>query len=416
MHLKILALNKGYQFHTLANGIRIVHRQVPGQVAHLGVIIKSGSRDELEKEWGVAHFIEHMVFKGTKTRKAFHVLARMENVGGDLNAYTTKEETLFYASFLKTYYSRSAELLWDIIFNSVFNPKDMELEREVIIEEIKSYKDNPAELAFDVFEDVLYEGHALGRNILGSVASLKSLKRDDIFNFIHRTYNSDQIVISSVGNISMQRLVKILESTFGQVEASSRSFEREKYHNYKARNHKIKSSIYQTNVVMGNIAYDMNDKKKDAFSLVNNLLGGPGMNTRLNISIREKNGYAYAVESTYQPLSDTGYFSVYFATDKNSVDKTMELSIKEFDKVKTQKLGTLQLSRAKKQFIGQLALQAESNNNDMIAVAKTYLYFDKVDSMIDVYKRIDSISAEEILEVSNEILIPDNFTIVSIGK
>lgn len=405
-----------YSFHTLPNGIRIVHKQVLGSVAHMSVSIKSGSRDEFENEWGVAHFIEHMIFKGTKKRKPFQVLARLENVGGDLNAFTAKEETIFYASFLKNYYDRSAELLSDILFNSVFIQKDIDLEKDVVIEEIKSYKDNPAELCFDMFEDLIYENHSLGRNILGSIASVKALKRQTILDFIHRTYTSDQMVISSVGNIPFARLVKILEHRFGNIPKSERSFERVPFNSFSTKNQQVRIPSHQTHSILGTTSYNMFDDKKNVFGLINNLLGGPGMNTRLNISIREKNGFAYAVESSFQPLSDTGYFSVYFASDKNSVEKSIDLIHKEFLKMRTEKLGTLQLSRAKKQFIGQIALSNDSNLNEMISMGKSHLYFNQVDRMEEVYAKIDSISASDILEISNEMLLPEKFSLITIGR
>ncbi len=409
-------MKEQYSYHTLSNGIRIVHKQVSGQVSHMCLAVKSGSRDELPHEWGIAHFIEHMIFKGTKKRKPFQVLARMENVGGDLNAFTGKEETIFYASFLKPYYHRSAELLADIVFNSVFAQKDIEVEKDVVIEEIKSYKDNPAELSFDMFEDLIFENHPLGRNILGSVASVRAMKRKDILNFIQRTYTADQMVISSVGNISFSKLVKIIEECFGSIPASKRDYLNNGFLENSPKNQFVKVNSHQSNSIYGRLSYNMFDNKKNVFSLINNLLGGPGMNTRLNISIREKNGYAYAVESNFQPLSDTGFFSVYFATDRNSVDKTIALIHQEFDKLKTQKLGTLQLSRAKKQFIGQLALSSESNLNEMITMAKSMLFFNQIDPMMYVYKKIEAISTSDILEISNEMLNIDAFSLITIGR
>ncbi len=405
-----------YCFHTLSNGIRIIHKQVSGSVAHMSISIKLGSRDELENEWGVAHFIEHMIFKGTKKRKPFQVLARLENVGGDLNAFTAKEETVFYASFLKQYYDRSAELLSDILFNSNFNQKDIDVEKDIVIEEIKSYKDNPPELCFDMFEDLIFDKHSLGRNILGSIASIKALKRETILNFMKRTYTTDQMVISSVGNISFQKLIKTLENHFGAIQSSTRTFERDTFLGFLPQNKLVPLPIHQTHSIIGTVCYDMYNDNKNIFGLINNLLGGPGMNTRLNISIREKHGLAYAVESSFQPLSDTGYFSVYFATDKNSMEKSIELIYKEFTRMKTEKLGTLQLSRAKKQFIGQIALSNDSNLNEMLSIGKSYLYYNFVDKIEDVYKKIETISTSDIIGISNEILNPEQFSFISIGR
>jgi len=242
------------------------------------------------------------------------------------------------------------------------------------------------------------------------------MKRKDILSFINRTYTCDQMVIASVGNISFAKLIKIVEDCFGSIPSSKRMYENSVFKGNSPDNQFVKLSSHQSNSIYGRLSYDMHNDKKNVFSLINNLLGGPGMNTRLNISIREKNGYAYAVESNFQPLSDTGFFSVYFATDKNHVDKAISLIQNEFHKLKTEKLGTLQLSRAKKQFIGQLALSGESSLNEMVSMAKSMLFFNQIDSMTDVYKKIESISASDILEISNEMLNPEAFSLITIGR
>jgi predicted Zn-dependent peptidase len=399
-----------YQFHTLSNGIRIAHKQIKSNVAHLGVSINSGTRDECDTESGLAHFIEHTIFKGTNKRKSFQILARLENVGGDLNAYTTKEETYFYASFLKTDYIRAAELLSDILFNSTFPEKEITNEKEVVIEEINSYKDSPAELIYDEFENQVFSNHPLGRNILGTAKSVRQLNRNMILDFMERTYTNDQLFISSVSTLKFDKVIQILETYFGQNPARVRNYQRVSFQDYQPAHVKKNMNSHQSHTLLGAPAYHLYNPKRIPFSLLNNIIGGPGLNTRLNIAIREKNGLAYTVESQFNPMTDTGLFTIYIGSDHASAEKAKMLAYKELLRIKENQLGTLQLSRAKKQFFGQISLMNESNQNEMLSMAKSGMYMNKIDTMKDIYQKINEINASDLLEVANEIFDETTFS------
>ena len=397
----------GYQYYILENGIRIVHLEVRGNVSHCGLMVNTGSRDELPNESGMAHFIEHMIFKGTKKRKAYHVLSRIENIGGDLNAFTTKEETCIYASFLSPYYDQTLELFADVAFNSVFPQKEIEKEKDVIVDEINSYNDSPAELIFDDFEELIFNEHPLGSNILGDIEQVQKFRRNDIFRFINRNYSAREMVIASAGNIGFDKLVRLSEKYFGGIRFSENSSRRDPYKNYKCSRREENKESYLTHAIVGNLAYSRDHPKRIPLALITNLLGGPALNSRLNLTIREKYGYAYNIEANYQPYSDTGVFGVYIGSDKNHIDKSLKLVNKEFTKLRKSKLGTIQLHRAKKQITGQLAISLESKLNDMLSMAKSHLHDSQVKSIDDVMAEIESIKAEEIQEVANEILNPN---------
>lgn len=402
----ICMLSLEYLTHTFPNGIRLIHQPTNSAVGHLGIVLNTGSRDELLSEHGLAHFIEHSIFKGTSKRKAFHVLSRMEDVGGELNAYTTKEETALYATFLSEYYSRAAELLSDIFFNSQFPEKELKREKEVIVEEINSYQDSPSELIFDDFDELVFDGHPIARTILGSYESVRSFKQKDILNFIDRNYHTDQMVISSVGNIPFKRLLFLIERYFGSAPVKLRKSSRTRFDAYRPMDRKVEKDTYQTHCIVGNLAYDSAHPKRVVMILLNNLLGGQGMNSRLNLSLRERKGMAYNIESTYSAFSDTGLFNVYFGTDTENFDKALQVVFKEFALLRSQKLGTLQLTRAKKQLIGQLAIAGENREDLMLAIGKSYLLYNRVDPMAQVFEKIESVTADQLLEVANEILDP----------
>jgi len=387
--------------HTLKNGIRIIHKNTDSPVAHLGVLINAGSRDEKKNEHGLAHFIEHSVFKGTKKRRSFHVLSRIEGVGGELNAYTTKEETVLYSTFLNEYYDRAADLLGDILINSVYPEKELEREKEVIFEEINSYKDSPSELIFDEFEEIVFEGHSIARNILGTRKNLKKFNRDSILKFIGNNYHTDQMVISSVGNCDFNELVRLIEKSFGDLDSKTRKPSRKKFDNYIPEKKSVEKDTYQSHCIVGNTAYDIRHSKRIVMVLLNNILGGQAMNSRLNLALRERRGMAYNVESGYTAYSDTGLFNVYFGTDKENLEKALSLVHKEFKLLRDNKLGAIQLSKAKKQLIGQIAISTESHEDLMLAIGKSYLMFNKVDPLRVVFNKIEAITTEDLLEVAN---------------
>ncbi len=399
-----------YQVHTLANGIRLVHKQVANAVAHCGLIVNTGSRDEKEQEQGMAHFIEHVIFKGTKKRKAYHIISRLEDVGGDLNAYTAREETCIYASFLNEFYGRTIELFSDIAFNSVFPSKELEKEKEVILDEINSYLDTPSEQIFDDFEELVFKGHPLGRNILGTPAGIRKFKQADVKQFIATNYYTTEMVLCSVGNISFKKLVHVFEKYFSHVPLKARSTKRLAFNDYTPIIKEVKKDTYQTHCNIGNVAYDVHDDKRTGLFLLNNILGGPGMNSRLNMSLREKYGYAYNIESHYTPFTDTGLVNIYFGTDNGYHQKSLSVIMRELKLLQTKKLGTFQLSKAKKQLIGQMAIANESMVNQMLAMGKSFIVYDKCESMEEVNARIEAISAEQILEIANEVYHADQLS------
>ncbi len=389
-----------------------MHRQTNSKVSHCGLMVNTGSRDEAELENGLAHLIEHLIFKGTNKRKAHHILSRIENIGGELNAYTTKEETCIYASFLSSYYEYSVELFADVAFNSIFPQREIEKEKDVIIDEINSYYDSPAELIFDEFEDQVFKGHSLGRNILGTIENIEKISRKDILRFINSHYSTKELVLASVGNIPFHKLVYLAEKHMGSIIPSSRKHIRKMFDGYiPSRSVKQKNS-YLSHCMIGNIAYERNHPEHLTLLLVTNYLGGPALNSRLSMQIREKHGYAYNVEAMYQPYSDTGVFNIYIGADTNYVDKSIGLVNKELEKLRRVKLGTMQLHRAKKQITGQIAISGESYLNEMLGIAKSLLNKPRVRTMSEIIKEIENISAERILSVSNQIFNPDQLSIL----
>lgn len=393
----------GIIYHTLKNGIRLVHQPIPGIVAHCGLIINTGSRDESENEHGIAHFIEHMLFKGTKKRKAYHILSRLEDVGGELNAYTTKEETAIHASFLSEHYERAIEIISDITFNSVFPPKEIKKEKEVVIEEINSYRDNPAELIFDDFEEIILMNQPIGRNILGTPETVKSFSKDKIFSFIRKNYLPDQMVFCSVGNINEVKLARLFEKYFSDVPEKKTAIKVPEKWIYKPSSVTRKMDTYQSHCIIGNIAYNLKDKRRLGMFLLNNILGGQGLNSRLNLSLREKNGFAYNVESSYNPYCDTGVFSIYFGTDSQNLEKSISIALKELDILRSKQLGIIQLAKAKSQIKGYLARGYENHESLMLSLGKSLLVFNMIESIEETCRKIDEISAYELIGTANEV-------------
>ncbi len=389
--------------HSLDNGIRLVHLNIPGMVAHCGIIVNTGSRDETENEHGIAHFIEHMLFKGTRKRKAYHILSRLEDVGGEINAYTTKEETAVHASFLKEHYERAIELISDITFSSTFPEKEIEKEKDVVIEEINSYLDTPSELIFDDFEELIFAGQSIGRNILGTPESVKSITRAKLTSFISNNYNTRQMVFCSVGNISNEKILKLFKANFDGIVTNQVTIRKYKSWEYKPSTLTKKMDTFQNHCIIGNLAYDLKDNRRMGMFLLNNILGGQGLNSRLNLSLREKNGFAYNVESSYSPYYDTGIFSIYFGTDKQYLDKSISIALAELKRLRVQKLGTVQLSKAKTQIKGYLARGYENHESLMLSLGKSLQIFDKIDSIEDICKKIDKVTASDLLETANDI-------------
>jgi predicted Zn-dependent peptidase len=401
-----------YKIYRLKNGIRLVHSPIDGNIAYCGILVNTGSRDEEENEHGLAHFIEHALFKGTQKRRSYHILNRLESVGGDVNAFTTKEDTCIYTTFLNEHYERSLELLSDMFFNSNFPENEIEKEKDVIIDEINSYKDSPSELIFDDFEDYVFKNQALGKNILGIPKKIKAYTRQDLVRFKEKNYATEQTVIFSLGNIEFKRLLKLTEKYFGEIPEKSGPQRKNEIINYQPFNLSTVKKTHQLHCIIGNRAYDLHNEKRTALSLLNNLMGGTSMNSRLSMALREKSGFVYDIESNYTGYTDNGIFSLYFGTDKSKFDKSLKLIHKEFNQLKSSKLGVLQLKRAKQQMIGQIAISAENKDNSALNLGKAILLFDKIDSLEEVNRKIEAITANEIIEVANEILDTDKLSIL----
>ena len=396
----------------LSNGIKIIHRHRAGELSHLALMVNAGMRDEKEDENGLAHFIEHLVFKGTKRRKAYHILSCLENVGGELNAFTTKEETCIHASFLKEHIDKAMDLFADVIFNSTFPENEMEKEKEVILDEINSYRDTPADEIFDEFENLIYRGHQLGRNILGTIDLVEHYTRDDIVKFRNRHYAPDRMVLACIGNISFDAFLKLATKYFADYQGSALPFERVPFvGNAPATRTEVRQN-HLTHVIMGGLAYKYNDERKLKLIILNNILGGPGMNTRLNLNIREKYGFAYTIESQYNAYSDTGNYTIYMGVDPHSQERSIELVYKELNKLMTQKLGTLQLSNAKKQLIGQVALSNESGMNDLLSMVRAGFFEEHIETLPETIAKLEKITSGDLLEIANDIYDKDKVNLL----
>lgn len=395
---------------TLANGIRCIHRQMDSPVAHLGFFVNMGSRDELEHEHGLAHFIEHTLFKGTERRKAYHVLSRMEDIGGELNAYTTKEETVIHATFLKDHYERALELINDVVFHATFPEKELEREKSVIIDEINSYLDSPSEMIFDEFEEQVFANDPIGRSILGTEESVQSFSAEAVSDFIKRGYRTSQMVIASVGKVDLKKFKKQIEKYFGIEPLSNGAPLRTAFSSYQPIKKEEKKANYQTHVMMGNVAYHSNHEDRIGLFLLSNLLGGPGMNARLHMSLRERHGYTYNVETNYSTYTDTGMFSIYLGTDEKHLNKCLKLTHKELRLLREKGLGTLQLHKAKQQLLGQVAIAQENNQSLMLGLGKSILLRDDVRTWKEVAERISALDAPSLLRIANEMLDEKDFS------
>ncbi len=399
-----LPLLMDHQIFTLRNGIRILLKPVVSEIAHCCLIINAGSRDETPGEPGLAHFIEHLLFKGTEKRNTNQILNRLEVVGADLNAYTTKEYTCLHASFLHPHLERSMDLLQDITFFSSFPEVEIEKEKGVILDEIASYEDQPEEAIQDDFENILFEGHTLGENILGTPDSVKKFDKSHIRGFISGNYNTHEIVFSVSGNYSPEKILKLSEKYFARIPENNSPKKRLPVLQFSKKEVITKKPINQVHCILGCRAYDLNNQKKTGLLLLNNLLGGNGMSSRLNLELREKHGIAYTVESNYTPLTDTGLFSIYFGTDVEKANKAFKIVAQQLKKLREQKLGIILLKQAKQKFIGQIALGEENRLGVLISMTKSLIDFGKIDSLQEVLKKINAVTADDVLEIANEIL------------
>ncbi len=445
-----------YNTYTLDNGLRIIHLPSDSKVVYCGYQINAGTRNEEPGEEGLAHFCEHVTFKGTERRKAWHILNCLESVGGDLNAYTNKEGTVYYSAILKEHIARAVDLLTDIVFHSVYPQAEIDKEVEVICDEIESYNDSPAELIYDEFENIIFKGSPLGHNILGTAEQVRSFKTKDALRFTRKLYRPDNAIFFAYGDIDFKKLVKLIRkaladddsgkvaenaansvgklaeeklpqiSQITQISGDENSITTEKSvssvksvgpENYPSVGKEIagqtivmQKNTHQAHVMIGTRAYDVNDSRRMPLYLLNNMLGGPGMNAKLNLALREHNGLVYTVESTMVAYGDTGIWSIYFGCDEHDVKRCLRLVRKELDKFMQKPLSEAQLKAAKKQIKGQVGVACDNRENFALDFGKSFLHYGWEKNVDRLYEQVDEITAEQIQAVAQELFDKDRLT------
>lgn len=415
-----------YNTYTLDNGLRIIHLPSDSKVVYCGYQINAGTRNEEPGEEGLAHFCEHVTFKGTERRKAWHILNCLESVGGDLNAYTNKEGTVYYSAILKEHIARAVDLLTDIVFHSVYPQAEIDKEVEVICDEIESYNDSPAELIYDEFENIIFKGSPLGHNILGTAEQVRSFKTEDALRFTRKLYRPDNAIFFAYGDIDFKKLVRLLKKSFLSEERRVKS---EKFnspeaqtqfniqhltfntqHSFEGQTIVMQKNTHQAHVMIGTRAYDVNDSRRMPLYLLNNMLGGPGMNAKLNLALREHNGLVYTVESTMAAYGDTGIWSIYFGCDEHDVKRCLRLVRKELDKFMQKPLSDAQLKAAKKQIKGQVGVACDNRENFALDFGKSFLHYGWEKNVDRLYEQVDEITAEQIQAVAQELFDKDRLT------
>lgn len=395
-------------FH-LPNGIRVVFYPSRSVVTHTCLLIDAGSRDEKEGCYGIAHLIEHMLFKRTEKRNTSRIINRIESVGGELNAYTTKEYTCIHASVLNEYLDRALDLFEDIVFHSTFPEDELIKEKQVIFDEISSYLDSPEDSIMDDFEDLVFSGSGLGHNILGDKRDLSTLTPRDIFSFLKENYHTDRMVIGVSGRYTPKKVKKLVERYFGEVKENTGLVKEDRVPHALGRHIEVDKPIHQVHYMLGVRGYGIRHPHKTELMLLNNILGGAGMSSILNLAIREKYGIAYTIDSHYSLYTDTGLFAIYMGTDREKYEKAIRLIYKELRKIKKQPLSSYQLQKAKQKIKGQIALAEENRLGMIISDAKNILDYDRVIHIDEVFDRIDRISEESLVEVAQDIFHEDKF-------
>lgn len=405
-----------YQYHTLNNGIKIILSHTPSRVTYSGVYINVGSRDETSADEGMAHFIEHSLFKGTEHRKAYHIQNRIDGVGGELNAFTTKEETCVYASSLSEHLERCLELFSDILFHSTFPPNEIEKEKDVVLEEINSYNDSPSELIYDQYEELAYEGHPLAHNILGTKRNVKRFSTDSIQRFMRGNYTPSRMVVTVSGNVKFDRLVRLCEKYFGCYENHPSAVNRTVKPVFQHFDRYVNRHTHQAHLLVGCEAPDIYHADKTAFTLLNNILGGPAMNSRLNVAIREHYGFCYNIESQYVPFSDTGLFYIYAGVDLDAQEKARRLITGELLRMAETRLTDTALRSAQRQMIGQMSINDDFGLNEMQSIGKAYLSYDHVNTLEEMNADLLSVTATDLQRVAQERFNPDGFSTLVYGN
>ena len=408
-----------YNTHKLSNGLRVIHLHSDALVVYCGYAIGAGTRDEdLGSEEGMAHFCEHMTFKGTERRSSMKILGYLESVGGDLNAFTNKEETVYHAAVLKDNIGRAVDLLTDIVFHSTYPQTEIDKEVEVIVDEIESYNDSPSELVYDLFENAVFSGHPLGHNILGTAEKLRCYTTADALRFTRRYYRPDNCVFFAYGDVDFDKLVRLLErankatpnrSVVKSVAASVQHTDKT-LPPYVAQHIEHHMDTHLAHVMLGTRAYDVHDERRIALYLLNNILGGPGMTARLNVSLRERNALVYTVESMAQSYSDTGLWAVYFGCDPKNVNKCLKLVRRELDKVMKKPLGEAQLRAAKRQIRGQIGIACDARESFALDFAKSYLHYGWKKDVTALCERIDALTSEDLQRVAEDLFADERLT------
>ncbi len=427
-------MNMNYNTYTLANGLRIIHLPSAQPVVYCGYAVGAGTRDEeLGREEGMAHFCEHITFKGTERRSSMQILGHLESVGGDLNAFTNKEETVYHAAVLKENIDRAVDLLTDIVFHSTYPQAEIDKEVEVIVDEIESYNDSPAELVYDLFENAVFGGHPLGHNILGTAEKLRRYTTADALRFTRRYYRPENSVFFAYGDVDFQKLVRLLEranaadAAAESVAAVSLPPQQSAISDnsccgggkdtaaallppYVAQHIEHHMDTHLAHVMLGTRAYDVHDERRIALYLLNNILGGPGMTARLNVSLRERNALVYTVESMAQSYSDTGLWAVYFGCDPKNVKRCLRLIRRELDKVMQRPLSDAQLRAAKRQIRGQIGIACDSRESFALDFAKSYLHYGWRKDVTALCERIDALTAADLQRVAQDLFAEERLT------
>jgi predicted Zn-dependent peptidase len=395
---------RNIKIFTLSNGIRVVHQHLATtNIVHCGLILDIGSRDESFENQGIAHFWEHMAFKGTKRRKSFHIINSLDSIGGELNAYTDKEKVVFYASVRDQYFERAADVLSDITFHSIFPENQIEKERGVILEEMAMYLDSPDDSLQDEFEAIVYGTHPMGMNILGRPETVKTFKKKDFVNFVKSHMSTDKIVFSCVGNISSKEVERIARTYLEVIPRMKATAKRKKFHYYKPDEAVLKRTVKQAKCAIGKDAYPIGHENRIPLFLLVNILGGPGMNSRLNLALREKYGFVYSIDAHYIPYTDTGMFAVFFGTEPRQLDKCITLVKKELQRFCDAPLTRRQLASAKEQLKGQLAMAEENNLSLMLMMGRSVIDLGYVPTLDEIYQTIDATSAHKLQKIARDV-------------
>lgn len=402
---------KEYELIELPNGIRVIHKEVSHtKIANIGIMLDIGSIDECPKEQGLAHFMEHMAFKGTKKRSSYQIINRLESLGGELNAYTTKEKICFYASLLDIHLGKAVELLADIAFHSTFPEKEIIKEKKVILEEMSMYRDSPEDALQDQFDEQIFPNHALGKNILGTPQTVNSFTQKHFYDFLTKNLSTERVVLSSIGNYPAKKIVKLAEKYLNQIAHKNQTSSRTWVSEYTPTDKVVKKPITQAHFAMGLPSLSIKDPDRIPFFFLINLLGGPSMNSRLNLSLREKYGLVYGVDASYTSYVETGQFGVYFATDPANLKKSQKIVFKEIENLKEKSLSNTQLQKAKNQIKGQMALAQENKNGVMLMMAKSQLDLQKLPDINKTFKNIDAITSTQLQDLARRYLPVENMS------